>query len=44
MLGAELLGSPSLFAASISKIVQSYALEVVVAEDVHREQFVQAED
>jgi hypothetical protein len=44
ILGVELLGSPSLFTALVKNIAQSYALEVVVAQDLGHEQFDQARD
>ena len=44
VLGAELIGSPTLFAASIQKIVRSFAFDVVVAEDIDRERFAKAEN
>ena len=43
VLGAELIGSPFCFAASIQKIVRSFAFDVVVVEDIQREQFAKAE-
>jgi hypothetical protein len=44
VLGAELIGSPFLFAASIQKLVRSFAFDVVFAEDIQREQFAKAEN